>query len=285
MFQRDRGRLSDLLPRINVSPLGSGALAGVPYPISREAVAAELGFAAVSRNSLDAVSDRDYVVEFLSAAALVMTHLSRLAEEIIIWSSAEFRFIELDDGYATGSSMMPQKKNPDVAELVRGKTGRVYGHLVSLLTTLKGLPLAYNKDLQEDKEAFFDAFDTVRDSVSIFAGMVRTMRVRPDVTRAAADEQFLLATDLADYLAKRGVPFREAHEIVGRLVRHCIEHSVDFRQLPLETLRGFSPAFAEDARKVTAESSVAARDVPGGTAPSRVRAALVQARTLLETAP
>lgn len=282
MLRRDIEQLQAARRHTDVLTLGSGALAGVPYQIDREMVAAELGFAEISRNSLDAVSDRDYLIEFCAATATIMMHLSRLCEEIVIWSSSEFSFVELDDAFSTGSSMMPQKKNPDVAELVRGKTGRVYGALIGLLTVLKGLPLAYNKDLQEDKEAVFDSYDTVRGSLVAVAGMIETMHFDKDALRQAASDPFLLATDFADYLVAKEVPFREAHEIVGRLVRHCIENSLRIDELAVDDLRQFSEFFSADVSKITVEQSVAARDVPGGTAPNRVRAAIAVARKELD---
>ena len=278
MLQRDVERFRDCYRRVDVLPLGSGALAGLPYPLDRESVARELGFAAISANSMDAVCDRDFVVEYLSAASLAMAHLSRLSEEIVLWTTAEFGYLELDDAFATGSSIMPQKKNPDVAELVRGKTGRVYGSLLALLTVLKGLPLTYNRDLQEDKEALFDAVDTLLGSLRCLTPMLRTARVHTARLREAAGESFSLATDLADYLVRRGLPFREAHGVVGRLVAYCLDQGRDLRQLSLEEYRQFSPRFDETVYSVTVDSSVAARDVPGGTAPNRVMAALAEAR-------
>jgi argininosuccinate lyase len=277
MFQRDAERLLDCYRRTDVLPLGSGALAGVPYPIDRALTARLLAFSAVSANSLDAVADRDFVAEQLAALALVATHLSRLAEELVLWSSAEFGYIEIAEAHSTGSSIMPQKRNPDMAELVRGKTGRVYGHLVSLLTVLKGLPLAYNKDLQEDKEAYFDAVDTAHGCLSITAEMVAAMRPRQDRMAQTASAGFSTATDYADYLAKRGLPFREAHEVVGRLVRLCEERGCDLADLTLGELRAVSTLFDADALGLTAEAVVAARDVPGGTAPARVAAARTEA--------
>jgi len=279
---RDVARLRDLWSRLNVSPLGAGALAGVTYPLDREMTARELGFDGVTRNSLDAVADRDAVVEYLAAAALAMVHLSRLAEEVILWATAEFGFVELDDAFSTGSSIMPQKKNPDVAELVRGKTGRVIGHLLALLTTLKGLPLTYNKDMQEDKEGLFDAVDNLLICLAAFAGMVATLRVRADRTAAAAGASFALATDLADYLAKRGLPFRDAHEIVGRLVRECEGRGIGLEDLSLEDLQRHSPLLGPDAAHLTVAQALAARDVAGGTAPSRVAAELAAAARRLE---
>ncbi|MDO9065595.1 MAG: argininosuccinate lyase, partial [Chloroflexota bacterium] len=282
MLQRDRARFADCLGRADVCPLGAGALAGTTFPIDREGVAKELGFAAVSRNSLDAVSDRDFVAEYLSAASLAMIHLSRLAEEVVLWSSGEFGFITLDDAYSTGSSIMPQKKNPDTAELVRGKTGRVVGHLMALLTTLKALPLAYNKDMQEDKEGFFDAADTLLACLPIMTGVVATLTVNAPAMRAAADGGFMTATDLADALARRGLPFRQAHAVVGHLVRWCVENKRDFASLTLDDYRLFSPLFdAEVVRAATVEASVRARNVYGGTAPTQVLTRLAEAREMV----
>ncbi|MDI3281441.1 MAG: argininosuccinate lyase [Bacillota bacterium] len=282
MFLRDLDRLGDCYRRADVSPLGAGALAGVTFPIDREMTARELGFAAVAANSMDAVSDRDFAVEFLAAAALIMAHLSRFCEELVLWSAAEFGFVELDDAYATGSSIMPQKKNPDVPELIRGKAGRVYGHLMALLTVLKGLPLTYNKDLQEDKEALFDTVDTLRGCLGIFIPLLATLRFNAAAMRAATARGFLNATDVADYLARRGMPFREAHALVGRLVRSCLEAGRTLEDLTLEEWRAYSPLFAEDILEaVKLERCLAARDVPGGTAPQRVAEALAQARRRL----
>ena len=278
MLQRDADRFSDCLKRTDVMPLGSGALAGVAYNIDREFLARELGFSQLSQNSIDAVSDRDFVVEYEAAASLCLMHLSRLAEEIILWSSAEFNFIELDDAYATGSSIMPQKKNPDVAELVRGKTGRVYGRLMALLTTMKGLPLAYNRDMQEDKEGFFDTVDTLLSTLGVFTGMIKTLRVKAENTGQAVEQGYILATDLADYLVKKGEPFRTAHDIVGRLVSYAMEKGKSFSDLSLAEYKGFSPLFGEDVYSITVESSIAARDVIGGTAPMQVERALDNAR-------
>lgn len=278
MFGRDADRFRDAYARINVLPLGSGALAGLPYPIDRGFVAEQLGFPSISRNSMDAVGDRDFAVEYLAAAALTMAHLSRLAEEIVLWTSAEFGYLTLDDSYTTGSSIMPQKKNPDVAELMRGKVGRVYGHLTGLLVTLKGLPLAYNRDLQEDKEAIFDTVDTLLPSLTVAAGMLRS--AKPDRARlaAAASAGFSLATDLADYLVARGVPFREAHRIVGQVVQRCISTGHDLASLPLAEYQRISPLFDAAVYHIDVWSSVAARDIPGGTAPRQVQLALADAR-------
>ncbi len=281
MLQRDIDRFNGCLKRTDVMPLGSGALAGVAYNIDRDFVARELGFSQLSQNSIDAVSDRDFVVEYEAAASLCMMHLSRLAEEIILWSSAEFNFIELDEAYATSSSIMPQKKNPDVAELVRGKTGRVYGKLMALLTTMKGLPLAYNRDMQEDKEGFFDTVDTLLSSLEVFTGMVTTLRVKAENVEQAVKRGYILATDLADYLVKKGEAFRTAHDIVGRLVSYAMEKGKSFSQLSLSEYKEFSPRFAEDVYSITVESSIAARDVIGGTAPKQVEQALATAKKIV----
>ncbi|MFC1998324.1 argininosuccinate lyase [Chloroflexota bacterium] len=281
MLERDVSRFTDMMKRVDVMPLGSGALAGVPYPIDREFVAKELGFNSISSNSIDAVSDRDFLVEYSSAAAIAMMHLSRFAEEIILWSSQEFGFIEIDDAYATGSSIMPQKKNPDVAELARGKTGRVYGNLIGLLTTLKSLPLAYNKDMQEDKEGFFDTVDTLLSTVEVFAGMVSTIKVNADRTHAAADSPYILATDVADYLVGKGMPFREAHKIVGDLVKYAVGKKKGLNDLSIEEYQKLSSLFEKDICDISVEKSIAARNVPGGTAPEQVEMALKAARERL----
>ena len=246
MFKRDRSRLHDIYERMNYCPLGAGALAGTTYPLDRELTASLLGFYGPTLNSMDSVSDRDYLIEFLSALSTIMMHLSRFSEEICIWNSNEYRFIELDDAFSTGSSIMPQKKNPDIAELVRGKTGRVYGALMSLLTTMKGIPLAYNKDMQEDKELSFDAFDTVKGCISLFKGMIDTMKFNNKRMEASAKNGFTNATDAADYLVKKGVPFREAHGIVGQLVLMCIEKNIALDDLSLEEYKAVSPVFDED---------------------------------------
>ena len=246
MFRRDAGRLNDCLVRMNYSPLGSGALAGTTYPLDREMVAEKLGFAGPTLNSMDSVSDRDYLIELLSALSMIMMHLSRFSEELITWNSNEYRFIEMDDAFSTGSSIMPQKKNPDICELVRGKTGRVYGDLISLLTTMKGLPLAYNKDMQEDKEPAFDAIDTAENCLSLFSEMLSTITFRKEVMRLSAVRGFTNATDAADYLVVKGVPFRDAHGIIGRLVLHCIDVNKSIEELSVEELKEFSPAFDED---------------------------------------
>ncbi len=279
MLERDHGRLTDARRRVNVMPLGAAALAGTSYPIDRAYTAELLGFDAPAENSLDAVSDRDFAIEFCAAAALVMTHLSRFSEELVLWASAQFDFIDLPDRFCTGSSIMPQKKNPDVPELVRGKTGRVNGHLVGLLTLMKSQPLAYNKDNQEDKEPLFDTVDTLKGSLRAYADMVPAIRVKAGAMREAARRGFSTATDLADYLVRRGLPFRDAHEVVGKAVAHGVASGRDLAEMDLDTLRGFSAAIGEDVYAVlTLEGSLAARDHLGGTAPDQVRAAIARAR-------
>jgi argininosuccinate lyase len=283
MLERDRARFTDCRRRVNVMPLGAAALAGTSYPIDRAFTAKALGFDAPAENSLDAVSDRDFMVEFVAASATLMMHLSRFSEELILWSSTPFGFIELSDAFCTGSSIMPQKKNPDVPELIRGKAGRVHGNLVALLTLMKGQPLAYNKDNQEDKEPMFDTLDTVRGSLKVFADMIPAMTVKREAMREAARRGFATATDLADYLVRKGVAFRDAHEIVGRAVRHGIETGKDLSELPLAELQRFSAVIGDDVYAVlTLEGSVAARKHHGGTAPEQVRAALKRARKRLE---
>jgi argininosuccinate lyase len=272
MLRRDRGRMEDCLKRVDVLPLGAGALAGTTFPIDREYVAELLDFPEVTRNSLDSVSDRDFALEFLSAAAILMMHLSRFSEELILWSTSEFRFVELSDAFCTGSSIMPQKKNPDVPELVRGKTGRVYGNLVALLTVMKSLPLAYNKDMQEDKEPIFDTIDTVKGSLKIFADMVREMRVNAATLREAAAKGFSTATDVADYLVRKGMPFRDAHEVVGKAVRFCVESGKELPNLTMAEWHQFSDKIDGDiSAAITLEASVNARRATGGTAEERVR--------------
>ncbi|GAB4297108.1 MAG: argininosuccinate lyase [Desulfuromonadia bacterium] len=267
MFTRDRGRMEDCLRRMNELPLGAGALAGTTFPIDREYVAELLDFPRVTRNSLDSVSDRDFALEFMGASAILMMHLSRLSEELILWSTSEFRFVELSDSFCTGSSIMPQKKNPDVPELVRGKTGRVYGNLMALLTVMKGLPLAYNKDMQEDKEPLFDTIDTVKGSIKVFADMIREMSVNPAAMRQAAARGFSTATDVADYLVRKGLPFRDAHEVVGKAVAYCISHGKELSGLTLDEWQSFSPLIEGDLPGIiTLEASVDARRATGGTA-------------------
>ena len=279
MLVRDRQRLDDVRRHVNVSPLGSAALAGTSFPIDREELAGSLGFDEVSRNSLDAVSDRDFCVEFLSACSLILVHLSRLAEDIILYATSEFGFFELGDAIATGSSLMPQKKNPDSMELVRGKAGRVFGDLLGLLTTLKGLPLAYNKDMQEDKEAVFDAFDTVSSCLNVTATVFRNLGVNKERTLAATAGGYMNATELADYLVRKGMPFREAHEVVGRVVRRAIELQSELEQLSLSELQAFSMLFAEDVHiALSLDQTLSSKSQTGGTSPNTVAAALATAR-------
>jgi argininosuccinate lyase len=279
MIRRDAERFADCRKRVNVMPLGAGALAGTTFPIDREFVAEQLGFDGVTRNSLDSVSDRDFAIEFCSTGAILMMHLSRLAEELILWSSADFAFVELTDAFCTGSSIMPQKKNPDVPELVRGKSGRVYGNLISLLTLMKSLPLAYNKDMQEDKEPLFDTLDTVKGSVKIFADMIAQMKVRPANMRRAAARGFSTATDVADYLVRKGLPFRQAHEVVGKTVRYCVETGKDIPELTMDEFGRFSDLIADDIYDhVTLEASVNARKATGGTAREAVEREIARAR-------
>jgi len=282
MLERDRERLIQARSRVNRLPLGAAALAGTSFRIDRERVARELGFKGVCENSLDAVSDRDFAIEFAACAALVMMHLSRLAEELVLWASPRFGFVRLPERYCTGSSIMPQKKNPDVPELVRGKSGRVFGHLVALLTLMKGQPLAYNKDNQEDKEPLFDAVDTVKDCLSVFAGLVAELEPVPRAMRSAVMEGHATATDLADYLVRKGVAFRDAHEAVARAVREAERTGVDLAALPLASLKRFSPRIGSDVKRVLSpEGSVAARSHIGGTAPAAVRKAIARARKRL----
>lgn len=283
MFQRDSERLADCRKRVNQLPLGAAALAGTSFPIDRHFVAQELGFDGLCTNSLDAVSDRDFAIEFCAAATLIMTHLSRFSEELIIWMSPRFGFIDLADRFCTGSSIMPQKKNPDVPELARGKTGRVVGHLVALLMLMKAQPLAYNKDNQEDKEGLFDTVDTLQDTLQIFVDLIGGIRVNKEAMRQAAAEGFATATDLADYLVKKGLPFRDAHETVASAVKYCVENQCDLSDLSLERLQEYHPAIEADVFQVlTLEGSVAARNHVGGTAPEQVRQA---AQALLQQTP
>ncbi|WP_078545104.1 argininosuccinate lyase [Litchfieldia alkalitelluris] len=277
MFKRDKERLTDSLKRINLSPLGAGALAGTTFSIDREYSAELLGFDGIYENSIDAVSDRDFIVEFLSNSSLIMMHLSRFCEELILWSSQEFQFVEIDDAFATGSSIMPQKKNPDMAELIRGKTGRVYGNLFGLLTVLKGTPLAYNKDMQEDKEGMFDTVQTVKGSLKIFAGMISSLKVKSDVMAAAVKKDFSNATELADYLASKGLPFRDAHEVVGKLVLTCIQRGIYLLDLPLEDYQDASELFSKDIYEVLLpENAVSRRNSAGGTGFEQVRLTLAK---------
>ncbi len=282
MLKRDAERLSEVRKRANILPLGSAALAGTSYPIDREAVARDLDFDSISENSLDAVSDRDFAVEFASAASLIMTHLSRLAEDVILYATAEFGFFELSDAVATGSSLMPQKKNPDSMELVRGKAGRVFGHLLGLLTMLKGLPMAYNKDMQEDKEAVFDAFDTTRDCLQITATVLRNLHVREEKTRNAAVEGYLNATELADYLSKKGIPFRDAHDIAGKIVLRAIKLKVELNDFELSEMRAISPQIEADVYDaLSLEQTLKTKNAVGGTAPEQVEKAMRKAQLYL----
>ncbi|MBO4401132.1 MAG: argininosuccinate lyase [Selenomonadaceae bacterium] len=285
MLTRDGERFAGVYDRANIMPLGAGALAGTTFPIDRNFVADELDFDAVYQNSLDAVSDRDYVLEFLAAASILMVHLSRLSEEIILWCSREFSFVELDDAHCTGSSMMPQKKNPDVPELVRGKAGRVIGHLMAMLTTVKSLPLAYNKDLQEDKEGLFDAIDTVKFSLAVFAQIIAGMKVRAENMRRAVEEDFSNATDLADYLVRKNIPFRQAHEISGKLVHECISRGIYLKDLTLDEFKSFSDRFDADIYEaLKPETCVDARNSLGGTATEQVKRQISNAREWLKEA-
>ena len=283
MFRRDRERLADVRKRLNLCPLGSGALAGTTYPLDRDFTARCLGFDGPTRNSMDSVSDRDYVIEFLSALSMIMMHLSRFCEEIIIWNSNEYRFVEIDDAYSTGSSIMPQKKNPDIAELIRGKTGRVYGALMSILTTMKGIPLAYDKDMQEDKELTFDAIDTVKGCIALFRGMVSTMTFRKDVMEQSAGRGFTNATDAADYLVRHGVPFRDAHGIVGQLVLVCLEKGISMDELPLDEYKKISPAFEEDVYEaISLKTCVEKRNTFGAPGPEAMEKVIGECRAYLE---
>jgi len=279
MLARDRERLVDVRRRVNVLPLGSAALAGTSFPIDRDAVARALGFASIAENSLDAVSDRDFCLEFAGAAAIMMTHLSRIAEDIVLYTTNEFGFFELSDAVATGSSLMPQKKNPDSMELVRGKAGRVFGHLMALLTVMKGLPLAYNKDMQEDKESIFDTVDTANECLSVTSTVLRNLSINNARARAAAGQGYMNATELADYLVKKSVPFREAHETVGRIVRRAIESECELQELPLDELKSFSALIDQDVfAALSLENTLATKSQTGGTAPQRVEAAIAAAQ-------
>ena len=282
MFSRDAERFKQAFDRTDVMPLGSGALAGLPYPIDRQFVADQLGFSRVSANSMDAVSDRDFLLDFLSASSICAMHLSRMAEELVLWSSDEFDFVRMPDNYTTGSSIMPQKRNPDFAEIARGKTGRVYGSLIGLLTVLKGLPLTYNRDMQEDKEGFFDTSDTILATLQIFADLVSGIEINANRMRQAAGDSYVLATDIADYLVAHGAPFREAYHVVSRLSEYALEKRVGFEMLSLEEYKTHSELFGPDVYDITVESSIAARDVLGGTAQSRVAKAIAAAKTDLE---
>ena len=277
MFIRDRSRLADIRKRMNTCPLGSGALAGTTYPLDRDFTAEFLGFDAPTGNSMDSVSDRDYIIEYLDALSIIMMHLSRFCEEIICWNSNEYRFLEIDDGFSTGSSIMPQKKNPDIAELVRGKTGRVYGALMGMLTTMKGIPLAYNKDLQEDKEGVFDAIDTVSECLEMFTGMVVTMKFRRDVMEESAKKGFTNATDAADYLVRKGMPFRDAHSVIGRLVLECIDKDKSIEEMTLEELKEISSMFDEDIYEAVSMKTCVERRLTKGAPGHKVMAETVEA--------
>lgn len=283
MLERDKERFTESLKRIDISPLGAGAMAGTTFPIDREMTAKLLGFSKIYENSMDAVSDRDFIVEFLSNSSLLMTHLSRFAEEIILWSTDEFKFIELDDSFSTGSSIMPQKKNPDMAELIRGKTGRVYGNLIGLLTVLKGTPLTYNKDMQEDKEGMFDTLQTIVGSLKIFEGMVRTMTVNTERLNQAVHSDFSNATELADYLATKGMPFRKAHEVTGKLVFKCIQKGIFLQDLTLDEMKEESELIEEDVYAVLKpENAVARRLSQGGTGFEQVKKQIEKAKACLQ---
>ena len=283
MFERDKGRMQDLYKRVDVLPLGSAALAGTSFPIDREFVASQLGFSGISENSLDAVSDRDFVLEFLSASAILMMHLSRLGEELVLWSSKEFDFIELDDSFCTGSSIMPQKKNPDAAELIRGKTGRIYGNLINLLTMMKALPLAYNHDMQEDKEPLFDTVSTLKTSLFLMSKMIETMQVNKEKMEESTKGDFSTATELADYLVKKGLTFREAHKLVGSIVIYCLENKKNLEDLTLTELNFFHKNFNEDVLKIlTPHFTVEAKDSYGGTSLKRVKESIQKAKQILE---
>ena len=283
MFRRDQERLADCLKRTDSLPLGSGALAGTTYPTDREFLAQELGFSRICENAMDAVSDRDFALEFLSCASILMMHLSRFCEELILWSTTEFGFLEMDDAYSTGSSIMPQKKNPDMAELIRGKTGKVYGSLMTLLTIMKGLPLAYNKDMQEDKPPVFDTVETLKDSLSIFTDMIATSKFRCEVMEQAAKKGFMNATDAADYLVSKGLPFRDCHEIIGKLVLYCVNHQTAIEDLPLSKLKEFSPLFEEDVHeKIDIRACISAKKSMGSTSFESVAAMIRKAKKELE---
>ena len=282
MFLRDRDRFRHAYEAADVMPLGSGALAGTTYPLNRERVAELLGFSAITMNSLDGVADRDYLLDFMSGASIAMMHLSRFCEELILWNTNEFHFVEMDDAFSTGSSIMPQKKNPDVAELIRGKTGRVYGDLLALLTTMKGLPLAYNKDMQEDKEAFFDSRDTLIKSLTVFTAMLRTVTFRTEDMERGAAGGFTNATDLADYLVRQGVPFRDAHRVVGELVAHCLSENKAILDLSLPELQAFHPAFQSDVYEaISLKACIERRAIPGAPAPDMVEQSIQEARSRL----
>lgn len=284
MFRRDIGRLDDCYKRMDVMPLGSGALAGTTYPLDRQLVADKLGFSAITENSLDGVSDRDFAIELASCISMIMMHLSRFSEELILWSTGEFSFVEMDDAFSTGSSIMPQKKNPDVAELVRGKTGRTYGALMTLLTVMKSLPLAYNKDMQEDKEAIFDAVDTVKMCLPVFTNMLATMKIKKDSMYKAAQGGFTNATDVADYLVKNGIPFRSAHEIIGKMVLYCINHNKAIEELTIKEFKEFSDKIEQDVyAEISLEKCISGRSLPGGPAVETVKASIESGRKFIKS--
>ncbi|MEK6577064.1 MAG: argininosuccinate lyase [Nitrospirota bacterium] len=286
MLERDKGRFEDCLKRVDSMPLGSGAIVGSNYPVDREFIAAQLGFSSTSNNSVDAVSDRDFALEFLAASAITMMHLSRLSEELVLWSTSEFGYVDLPDAFCTGSSMMPQKKNPDVPELIRGKSGRVYGSLVSLLVTMKSLPLAYNRDLQEDKEPIFDTVDTIKDSLEIYAGMLKGIKLDSERIRRGGENHLLLATDLADYLVMKGLPFRMAHEVVGRIVQLCIENKRRLDDLSLEEFKSYSELFGFDLKDyLSVERSINRKDQTGGTSRKRVEKRITEIEALMKSPP
>jgi len=283
MFKRDIQRLKECLERVNVLPLGSAALAGTGYDIDRKLLARELGFSSISKNSMDAVSDRDFLIEFASDCSICMMHLSRLAEELILWATSEFKYIEMSDAFSTGSSIMPQKKNPDIAELVRGKTGRVYGNLMALLTIMKGLPLAYNRDMQEDKERIFDSIDTIKPCIKMMESLLKTAKINDNNMQSATEKGCLTATDLADYLVKKGVPFRAAHEVTGKIVRFCVDNGKDLYQISKRDLQRFCDKVGEDVHDhLTVEHSIMKRNVPGGTAKNQVMASIKEAKEELK---
>jgi len=284
MFRRDIGRLEDCYKRSDVMPLGSSALAGTTYPLDRQFVADQLGFSAITENSLDGVSDRDFVIELASCISMIMMHLSRFSEEMVLWSSCEFFFVEMDDAFSTGSSIMPQKKNPDVAELVRGKAGRTYGNLMTLLTVMKSLPLAYNKDMQEDKEAIFDSVDTVKMCLPVFTKMLATMKIKKDSMYKAAQGGFTNATDVADYLVKKGIPFRSAHEIIGKMVLYCINHNKAIEELTIKELKAFSDRIDQDIySEISLEKCISGRNLPGGPAVESVKASIESGRKFIKS--
>jgi argininosuccinate lyase len=281
MFQRDEERLNDCFKRVDVMPLGSGALAGVNYPIDRRFVAKRLGFDEISRNSIDAVSDRDFIIEYESCASILIMHLSRLAEELIIWSTAEFDFVEIDDSYCTSSSIMPQKKNPDVLEIIRGKSGIVYGGLLGMLTVMKGLPLSYNRDMQEDKESLFNILDTVNNCIELMTGIVNTIKIKGKQMYQVTGKNYILATDIADYLVKKGVPFREAHSITAKMVNYAIKKKKELHELKLKEYKQFSDSFENDVFKITLEKAINSRNNTGATSMRQVKSAIKKAKIML----